>query len=79
MPHPDARQPIDSPPEQQRARRIGQSTAALVLLAALVVGIQLGAIPWRYRKQIWQLQGALVGLAAGFALGRISAGGAPPE
>jgi len=70
--------PLTPRPNNSGLRRIGQSTAALALLAALVVGIQLGAIPWRYRKQIWQLQGALVGLAAGFALGRISAGGDPP-
>lgn len=50
----------------------GRSVALLALGAALVFGIQLGGLPWRYRKQIWQLQGALVGLVAGFMAGRIS-------
>jgi uncharacterized membrane-anchored protein YhcB (DUF1043 family) len=42
------------------------------LLAALVIGIQLGAIPWRYRRQIWQAQGVLVGIAVGYLIGRLS-------
>lgn len=50
----------------------GRNLALLALGAALVAGIQLGALPWRYRKQIWQLQGALVGLVAGFVAGRLS-------
>ncbi len=44
----------------------------LALAAVLVVGLQLGAMPWRYRKQFWQLQGALVGLVAGYVLGRFN-------
>ena len=53
----------------------------MVLVAvALIVGLQLGALPWRYRRQFWQLQGALLGGAAGFLLGRITAGRRePPE
>ena len=31
---------------------------AIGLALAVVIGIQLGGIPWRYRKQLWQLQGA---------------------
>jgi sulfite exporter TauE/SafE len=42
------------------------------LVIALVVGIQLGRIPWRYRRQIWQLQGFLLGALAGYVLGRLS-------
>lgn len=53
--------------------RSGGRTLALVsLVLALVVGYQLGAVPWRYRKQIWQLQGAVFGVVAGFVLGRLS-------
>lgn len=53
--------------------------AALVLALALVVGIQLGTARWRFRKQLWQLQGALVGAVAGYVVGRLSAGkGQPP-
>ena len=50
----------------------GRSLALLALAAAVVLGIQLGAIPWRYRKQLWQLQGALVGVVVGFVVGRLS-------
>ena len=46
--------------------------ALISVLVVLVVGIQLGGLPWRYRKQLWQLQGGLVGVAAGFVLGRFS-------
>jgi hypothetical protein len=41
----------------------------LVLVVTLVVGLQLGALPWRFRKQIWQLQGALAGGAVGLVIG----------
>lgn len=57
----------------------GGPVAALVLALALVVGIQLGTARWRFRKQLWQLQGALVGAVAGYVVGRLSAGkGQPP-
>jgi hypothetical protein len=42
------------------------------LVIALVVGIQLGSIPWRYRRQIWQVQGFLLGAVAGYVLGRLN-------
>jgi len=42
------------------------------LLVALVVGFQLGGVPWRYRKQFWQLQGAIAGAVAGYLMGRWS-------
>ena len=54
-------------------RNAGGAWLAAGLVLALVVGVQLGAIPWRYRKQIWQLQGALAGAVVGFVLGRLSA------
>lgn len=50
----------------------GGAVALISVLVLLVVGIQLGGLPWRYRKQLWQLQGGLVGVAAGFVLGRFS-------
>lgn len=67
---------IPEPPRQQEAlitRREG--TLALGVLAlAVLVGIQLGGLQWRYRKQIWQFQGALagcvVGLVVGYGMGR---------
>ncbi len=54
-------------------RNSGGALLAVGLVLALVVGVQFGAIPWRYRKQIWQLQGALAGAVVGFVLGRLSA------
>ena len=39
------------------------------LLVALVVGFQLGGVPWRYRRQFWQLQGAIAGAVAGYLMG----------
>lgn len=53
-------------------RRGGSTLAVLSLAAAFVIGLQLGAIPWRYRKQIWQLQGGLVGVVVGYVVGRWS-------
>ena len=48
-------------------------TAAVAISLAVVIGIQLGGIPWRFRRQMWQLQGALMGAALGFVVGRLSA------
>jgi len=48
-------------------------TAAVAISLAVVIGIQLGGIPWRFRRQMWQLQGALIGTALGFVVGRLSA------
>ena len=42
------------------------------LLLALLLGIHLGAIPWRYRREIWQLQGLVLGSAIGYVVGRFS-------
>ena len=50
----------------------GPGITAAVVVVALLVGVLLGGVPWRYRKQLWQLQGAAAGLAAGFLLGRWS-------
>ncbi len=50
----------------------GGAVALISVLVVLGVGIQLGGLPWRYRKQLWQLQGGLAGVAVGFVLGRFS-------
>ena len=42
-------------------------------MLALMIGVQLGAMPWRFRREIWQLQGAVVGVALGVLIGRFSA------
>jgi hypothetical protein len=66
----------DSIAPQARASLAVRSGGTLLGLAlALVLGLQLGALHWRYRREIWQLQGALVGAATGFVLGRLTARG----
>jgi hypothetical protein len=42
----------------------------VLLVVALLVGLQLGGVPWRYRKQLWQLQGGVVGALVGYGMGR---------
>lgn len=48
-----------------------EAISLIGLLVVLVVGIQLGSIPWRYRRQMHQLQGGAVGVVLGFLVGRI--------
>ena len=68
--------PLDPKPKGRgMLRALGSGTAAVSLVLALVIGMQLGGVPWRYRKQLWQLQGALVGAVVGYVLGRLSGGG----
>jgi hypothetical protein len=47
--------------------------AGVGMALALVIGIQLGALPWRYRRELWQAQGVGLGLVVGLAIGRLSA------
>lgn len=63
------------PPAGNLGRTIGVGT----LVVALLVGIQLGAIPWRYRRQIWQLQGFVLGAFLGYGLGRMRAAAPEPD
>jgi hypothetical protein len=51
-----------------KPRGIGLGTT-MVLGITLVMGIQLGALPMRFRRELWQLQGVVVGLAVGYVLG----------
>ncbi|MEB3277235.1 MAG: hypothetical protein VKM92_09755 [Cyanobacteriota bacterium] len=67
----DLLKPDPAPPPKPWWQR-SFSGAALVI--AVLVGIQLGAIPWRYRREIWQLQGFLVGAALGYVVGRSRSG-----
>jgi hypothetical protein len=64
-------------PEPNAETRLGRPShrlgIGLAIGLALIVGLQLGALPWRFRREIWQVQGALVGLAAGVVIGRFSA------
>ena len=67
--------PLDPKPKGRGVlKALGSGTAAVSLVLALVIGMQLGGVPWRYRKQLWQLQGALVGAVVGYVLGRLSGG-----
>lgn len=56
----------------RRWRSLGVGSA-LALIVVLIIGIQLGRIPFRYRRQIWQVQGAALGGLVGFGLGQLSA------
>jgi hypothetical protein len=60
-------------PQRSPAGGLSSSLGAGALVIAVVVGIQLGSIPWRYRRQIWQLQGFLLGGLVGYVVGRLSA------
>ncbi len=64
------------PPQRRQpgaglVRGIGVGALAI----AVVVGIQLGRVPYRYRRQIWQLQGFAAGALLGYVVGRISQAG----
>lgn len=48
---------------------LGGGGLAVGLTLAVVVGLQLGAMPWRFRKEFLQLQGALAGGLVGFVVG----------
>ncbi len=41
----------------------------LVVAASIWAGIALDRAGWRHRKQLWQLQGAVTGMVAGYLLG----------
>jgi hypothetical protein len=66
------------PPKSRRSgsANLGRSVGVTALVIALVVGVQLGRIPFRYRRQIWLLQGFLLGGLVGYVVGRLS--GAEP-
>ena len=68
------------PPATRRSARWIRKSAnpiglGLAVMLALMIGVQLGAMPWRFRREIWQLQGAVVGVALGVLIGRFSARG----
>jgi hypothetical protein len=50
----------------------GSGLAAITLALAVVIGMQIGGVPWRFRKQLWQLQGAALGAVLGYVVGRMS-------
>ena len=60
-------------------RSLGRTIGLGGLAIAVVVGIQLGSIPWRYRRQILQLQGFVAGALAGYVLGRLGRADGPDQ
>ena len=66
--------PPNRPPKPAQNSRgswaiVSGSGLAVTLALAVVVGLQLGALPWRFRKEIWQLQGAVAGGLVGYLVG----------
>lgn len=67
--------PPQRPPKPPVERSSGMgaflsgSGLAVTLTLAVVVGLQLGAIPWRFRREMWQLQGAAAGGIVGYLVG----------
>jgi len=65
--------PANRPPmASQRGglfKRNGSGGLVVGLVLAVVIGLQLGALPWRFRRQMFQLQGALAGGLVGFVVG----------
>ena len=59
-------------PGVARGRSLGWATA-LALLVVLLLGIQLGRVPFRHRHSFRQLQGAVFGGVIGFVVGQVSA------
>jgi len=70
--HPTTQAPDRSNPIARLLFRIPM-LAAVGMAFALLIGIQLGALPWRYRRELWQAQGAALGLVVGLAIGHHSA------
>ena len=49
----------------------GKAGIALAVLLTLFLGISINRVAWQHRKLIWQLQGALIGGATCYAIGRL--------
>jgi hypothetical protein len=45
---------------------------SVAVVGALVLGIWVANTSWRSRKQIWQIQSALIGGSVGFVAGRLT-------
>jgi len=61
-----------------RGRSMGKVLPRVSLVAgvsmalALLIGIQLGALPWRYRRELWRAQGVVIGVVVGIGIGRLT-------
>jgi len=70
-------QPSGPPAAPPRSARVtnkisNRLTLGVAVALALMIGVQLGGLPWRFRREIWQIQGVVVGLALGVVIGRLS-------
>ena len=45
---------------------------SVAVVGALVLGIWVANASWRSRKQLWQIQSALIGGSVGFVAGRLT-------
>jgi hypothetical protein len=52
--------------------QLGVVALAVGLVLVLLVGIQLGTLPWRMRRHMFRLQGALVGGLVGYVVGYLA-------
>ena len=50
---------------------LGKAGVAVSVAVALVIGIWINRVAWQHRKLMWQLQGVLIGGAAGYVVGRL--------
>ena len=79
---PPMRRQSPSPPPSEVDRHGGPlgwiegGGLVVLLVVALFIGLQLGGVSWRYRKQLWQLQGGVVGALVGYGMGRWMKGSA---
>lgn len=71
--------PPPKPPERPSRGGLGLLGGGVLTLAislSLLVGLQLGGLPWRMRRDFLRLQGALVGglvgVLVGYGVGRRS-------
>lgn len=58
---------------------LGGGFITVAIVMALLVGLHLGGLPWRMRRDFLRLQGALVGGLVGVLVGYgVGRGSAPP-
>ena len=51
---------------------ITKAASLVAVVEALVLGTWIANTSWRSRKQIWQIQSALIGGSVGFVAGRLT-------
>lgn len=61
--------PANRPPTASQRIDLFKRNGSGGLVLAVVIGLQLGALPWGFRRQMFQLQAALAGGLVGFVVG----------